>query len=294
MTRHVRRRPHHSLGVAVLALSLVVALTGCGDDGGDDGGEATTSSTTSSSTSSTTTTTPGTTTTATVFFVRDELVAAAGAEVTPPAVAQGAMEALLAGPDDLESELGMTSAVPDGTRLLGLTITDGTATVDLSSEFASGGGSLSMQLRVAQVVYTLTSFDTVERVTIRLDGADVDAIGGEGVPARGLTPDDARDVTPLVLVTSPLPGEQVSSPVRITGISNTFEATVLYRIVGDDGAVLADGFTTATAGTGTWGTFEVAAELDGTAEGPATVSAYQQDMESGGEQDVYDVPVRIG
>ena len=52
--------------------------------------------------------------------------------------------------------IGMVNGIPDGTEVLGVDISDGVATVDLSEEFASGGGSLSMQLRVAQVVFTST------------------------------------------------------------------------------------------------------------------------------------------
>ena len=34
----------------------------------------------------------------------------------------------------------MYTDIPDGTKLLGLSIKDGVATVDLSAEFESGGG----------------------------------------------------------------------------------------------------------------------------------------------------------
>ena len=63
----------------------------------------------------------------------------------------------------------------------GLDIDDGTATVDLTSEYEAGGGSLSMTARLAQVVYTLTEFDTVHRVRFRLDGRPVDVFSGEGI-----------------------------------------------------------------------------------------------------------------
>jgi hypothetical protein len=65
-------------------------------------------------------------------------------------------------------------------------------------------------------------------------------------------------------------------------------------VTAGDGTSLADGFTTATSGTGTWGTFEVSAELVSDATGPATITAFQSDMETGGEQDLYEVPVTIG
>lgn len=279
---------------AVSALVVIAVVLAAGACGGDGDGSGQPSATTTTTTRPTTTTSPapdGSEVTAVVFFVRGEKVAAGGASVDPPAVARGALEALLAGPDGIESEAGMTTEIPRGTRLLGVDVADGRATVDLSGEFASGGGSLSMQLRVAQVVLTLTSFDTIERVSIRLDGRNVEAIGGEGVPARDLGPADVESVTPFVLVTSPLPGDTVGSPLTISGIANTFEATVQYEVIDGAGTVLGQGFTTATAGNGTWGTFSAAVELPDGSAGPGTVRAFQIDMESGARRDLYEVPV---
>ena len=190
-----------------------------------------------------------------VYFVRNEFVATAGRAATAPAVARGALTELLAGPDDFETGIGMTTAIPAGTELLGIDITDGEATVDLSGEFQSGGGSLSMQLRVAEVVFTLTQFPTVETVSFELDGEAVEFIGGEGIDATDVTRAEMSNVTPFILVESPVPGETVEDTFAVTGISNTFEANVQYRLVGPDDAVLDEGFTTATAGTGTWGDF---------------------------------------
>ena len=99
------------------------------------------------------------------------------------AVATAAMRELLAGPDEAEmaARPAMYTAIPDGTTLLGISIADGIATVNLSQEFESGGGSASMQARVAQVIYTLTQFPTVSSVRFQLDGVPVTALGGEGL-----------------------------------------------------------------------------------------------------------------
>ena len=295
-TSHTGRARHLGARALVAALAATLLLTGCGDDG-DDPGDTTSSSTTAETTS----TTAATSTSEPaedaqpvgVFFVRGEDVAVARGSAQAPEVARGAVEALLAGPGD--DAPGMTSEVPEGTELLDLAVQDGRAVVDLSGEFVAGGGSLSMQLRAAQVVFTLTQFDTVQSVTFRIDGAEVDGLGGEGIPATDVDRSDFTDVTPLVLVTSPLPGEQVEgTSVQVTGISNTFEANVLYEVQGSDGEVLDEGFTTATAGTGTWGEFAFEASWDAGATGGATLLVYQEDMESGGRQDVYEVPLQLG
>lgn len=227
-----------------------------------------------------------------VYFARDEKVATAGRTVTAPAVARGALEALLAGPNAAEKGAGMGSAIPAGTRLLGITIDKGLGTVDVSKEFASGGGSLSMTTRVAQVVYTLTQFDTVERVTIRIDGREVEGIGGEGVPAKDLTRDDFRDNTPLILVETPLPGQEVGTEIRVEGESNTFEASLSWEVRDGAGKVVREGFATATSGTGTWGTFAFTIELPRMDTGPMTLVLFERSARDGSPVNVYEVPLK--
>lgn len=227
-----------------------------------------------------------------VYFARDEKVVTAGRTVTAPAVARGALEALLAGPNAAEKGAGMGSAIPAGTRLLGITIDKGLATVDVSKEFASGGGSLSMTTRVAQVVYTLTQFDTVERVTIRIDGREVEGIGGEGVPSKDLTRDDFRDNTPLILVETPLPGQEVGTEIRVEGESNTFEASLSWEVRDGAGKVVREGFATATSGTGTWGTFAFTIELPRMDTGPMTLVLFERSARDGSPVNVYEVPLK--
>ncbi len=280
-----------------LSLAVVVLLVGaCGDDDGDgneDPGDDTTAAPTTTAAPGTTTSVPaGDAVAVRVYFVRGEAVATAGRAATAPALARGALTELLAGPDDFETGIGMTTAIPEGTELLGVDIADGAATVDLSGEFQSGGGSLSMQLRVAEVVFTVTQFPTVETVSIELDGEAVDAIGGEGVDATDLTRADVENVTPFILVESPVPGETVEDTFSVSGISNTFEANVQYRLVGGDGTVLDEGFTTATAGTGTWGDF--AFDVSSAAPGEATLEVFEQSAEDGSVINLYEVPLRLG
>jgi hypothetical protein len=282
---------------------LSVVLFGLAACGGDDDSEQTpTAAPTATPTGQATETeqpTPGQTQApvaglaVAVFFTREERIATGGRDVEPPAVARGAIEALLAGPTALERDLGMGSEVPAGTRLLGIDIANGLATVDFSGEFESGGGSLSMTTRVAQVVYTLTQFETVTRVTIRLDGREVDAIGGEGVPARNLTRDDFRDNTPLILVESPAAGAEVRSPLRVSGTSNTFEATVEWLVTDWDGRIVKEGFTTATSGTGTWGTFAFEVDLSGLAPGRITLVVFESSPKDGSPTNVYEVPLTL-
>jgi Sporulation and spore germination len=94
------------------------------------------------------------------------------------ATATAAMKALLAGPSAKERAptWPIKTLIPADSKLLGIEISEGLATVDLSAEFASPSpddvwdlGSYSLHGRVAQVVYTLTQFTTVDRVNFKLD-----------------------------------------------------------------------------------------------------------------------------
>ncbi len=228
-----------------------------------------------------------------VTFVRGEKVGTAHRRVAPTsAVGRATLEQLLAGPTADEQAAGLATAIPKGTKLLGLDIADGTATVDLSQELVSGGGSLSMRERLAQVVFTLTQFPSVERVAFRVAGTPTTVFGGEGVM---LDPQvdraDFADITPLVFVESVAPGDAITTPVKVAGMSNTFEANVRIRILGADGSVLADTFTTATSGTGTWGTFAVNVPFAKGAHTAGTVVAFETSPKDGSMVNVVEIPV---
>lgn len=296
------KRSPRSMVLLLLAVTALgtAFLAGCGND--DDNAKTATPTTTAStaSTTSATATTgpsdtaaPGVKRAVVVYFSRDEKVAASSRTVQSEGVARAALEAVFAGPNATESGAGMTSAIPDGTKVLGLTIADGKATVDLNDTFQSGGGSLSMTLRVAQVVATLLQFDTVQSVDIHLDGKPVEGIGGEGVPSTDLDQADIEDQTPAILPLAPLPGATVTSPMTVSGTSNTFEATLQWTVLDRSGATLKDGFATATSGTGTRGTFSFTVDV-GSYQGAATVKLFEASAEDGSEINVVLVPVTVG
>jgi hypothetical protein len=88
-----------------------------------------------------------------------------------------------------------------------ITVVNRVATVDVSRRYEDGGGSTSMLLRVAQVVYTAARFPTVRKVAVRIAGRPVTAVGGERVvvsPPVGRAEFEAQ--TPPILVEQPLPG----------------------------------------------------------------------------------------
>lgn len=239
-------------------------------------------------------TTPAPRTSFAVYFLRDEKVSPVRRTIAAtPEVARAAMVALLAGPTAAEKADGLTTAIPPGTTLGDLALADGIVTVDLDGSFDEGGGSASMLGRVAQVVATLTRFPTIRRVAFRLDGEPVETIGGEGVvvdpPVGRLS---IEQQTPQILVESPLPGDRVTSPVRVRGTANVFEATVSLEVRNVAGDVVLRTFTTATSGNGTRGTFDTELKVP-SAEGPVTIVAFESSAEDGSPLHVVRVPVTV-
>lgn len=282
-------------------LVAAVALAACGSSSpsgtststGASTSTAETTSTTSSTTSvATTTTAAPATRTVRVYLMRGEKLAVAHRTVPANnAPARAALDALLRGP--VSADGGMTSAIPTGTTARGVSIGGGTATVDLTGTFESGGGSLSMFSRIAQVVYTMTQFHSVQRVAFRLDGKAVESIGGEGIivvppPTRA----DYYDMLPPILVEEPAIGDTVSSPLVVSGSSDVFEAVMQFRVRDADGRILVHTQDNATSGTGTRGTFRTTLRFATTTD-TGTLEVYDISMKDGSEIDLQSIPLRF-
>jgi len=267
---------------ALLSVAVVV-LAGCG---GAEPNAVTSgpSAGTGTSTTSTASETAARTMSARAYFLRDGMVAASEAQVPrSPAVARAALEALLAGPPP-----GLASAIPAGTRLHDVSIADGVATVDLSHEFAAGDATTA-RARLAQVVYTLTQFSSVDGVVLELDGKPLPTLD-EVVLDRPQTRADYDDQTPIIFVETPLPGDHVSSPIRLAGTSNVYEANMHLDVYQGENKIV-DTFFSASSGSGERGTFETSVPLDVT--GPVRIVLYAPSAEDGTPQHLVEVPVDV-
>ncbi len=243
--------------------------------------------------------TPGTTTIRAYFFLGSftdnaGLVPVLREIPQTQAVGAAAMAALLAGPNDAElgARPAMFTVIPEGTRFLGLGIDAGVATVNLSREFASGGGSASVLGRLAQVVYTLTQFPTVQGVRFELDGEPVEVFGGEGVVlAAPVGRDDYTDQLPAIFVDGPAWGGVLANPARLAGVANAFEATFQVRIADGEGRGLARKTVMASCGTGCWGTFDVTVPYNVAEAGWGTLQAYELSAADGSVVNLTEYPV---
>jgi hypothetical protein len=132
--------------------------------------------------------------------------------------------------------------------------------------------------RTAEDVYTLSQFAPTKPVDV----------GGQSY-----TRADFEDLTPAILVESPLPFASVTSPLRVVGTANTFEATFEYELLDAAGKVLARHFVTATSGSGTRGTYDVTIRYDAPA-GAGELVVYELSAADGSRINEVEIPLTLG
>lgn len=210
-----------------------------------------------------------------------------------PGIALATLRELVDGPTHADEEMidGISTVVPPETLVLGVAIDEGLATVNLSREFESGGGSLSMLGRLAQIVYTITQFPTVDEVEFQLDGEKVTVFSGEGIVIDGPgSRDDFRHLLPTVFVDTPAAGADVTDPLRVTGMAMVFEATFQYRLEAADGTVLAEGHTMTDNGMG-WGAFDFTIPFEVAEQQKGTLTVWEYSAKDGSVQGERSTPV---
>jgi immunoglobulin-like protein involved in spore germination len=204
-----------------------------------------------------TVTTPVQTADVRVYFLRDGKVWPVSRQIDAAEDRAGALAAELAeGPTDQEKE-----------------------DLKLTSEFPSGPDAKYSHPALAQWVYTMTQFPNEE--SVKVDG-------------KRYTRADFEDQTPGILVESPLPFEDVTSPIRATGTANTFEATFNYELTDTDGKIVDENFVTATSGTGTRGTFDFTTKkFTVPFSGVGSLVVFERSAEDGSRTKLVEIPLRM-
>jgi lipoprotein-anchoring transpeptidase ErfK/SrfK len=88
----------------------------------------------------------------------------------PGSTLTSAISALLAGPTKAEATQEITTQIPKGTTLRGVSVENGVATVDLGDEIAVGTRADSLSARITQIVLTATRFRNVRYVRVLVKG----------------------------------------------------------------------------------------------------------------------------
>ncbi len=93
-----------------------------------------------------------------------------------------AINLVLQGPDTTQAEeRNCTTLIPYGTKLLGARVTDGVAYLDFNDNFEiNTNGVEGYNGQLMQLVYTATSFSTVNSVQFLVEGKKKEYLGSEG------------------------------------------------------------------------------------------------------------------
>ena len=94
-----------------------------------------------------------------------------------------AVKELVSAPTDWEKKKGLSSEIPQSTRVLSVREGSNNILIDLSSAFESGGGAESTYIRVKQLIKTAQA-NTKLPVYLYIDGKQADVIGGEGIMVK--------------------------------------------------------------------------------------------------------------
>jgi germination protein M len=283
-------------------VALAVLLAACGS-GSQDPTTTTTESTTTTTAGTTTTTAATTTTTQpayaepVVVYVLDESGSNGfrqGPFLYPIAVSP------LGGADEVEAALttllgisGFDTAIPEGSTLHSVSLDGSTAVVDLSEEFASGGGTFSVIARLAQLTFTLTALDGVDGVLLVEDGDPVEVFSSEGLVLDGpMVRDDFEDLVPGILVDTPAAGAVVELPLVITGVAAAFEGVFQMEILEGNTVVFSPDFVSTGSGIG-WASFEVVADMEASPGTALVIRVWEYSAQDGSVISERFVPVTV-
>jgi germination protein M len=284
-------------------VALAVLLAACGS-GSQDPTTTTTTEPTTTTTAGTTTTTAATTTTTqpayaepVVVYVLDESGSNGfrqGPFLYPIAVSP------LGGADEVEAALttllgisGFDTAIPEGSTLHSVSLDGSTAVVDLSEEFASGGGTFSVIARLAQLTFTLTALDGVDGVLLVEDGDPVEVFSSEGLVLDGpMVRDDFEDLVPGILVDTPAAGAVVELPLVITGVAAAFEGVFQMEILEGNTVVFSPDFVSTGSGIG-WASFEVVADMEASPGTALVIRVWEYSAQDGSVISERFVPVTV-
>jgi hypothetical protein len=173
-------------------------------------------------------------------------------------VATSAVTELLSG---TPRSLDTARPFPPETRLLGLGLNGGTATVNLSREAL--GGASGDGYAVQALVWTATQVPQIKRVVVEvegrsdgfLDGQPLARLLGVGTGGRELVRDRAARVAPILLA-EPASGDAVEGDrVVVRGQARVAGGMVGLRLRDPSGQVVSQGYAALPSGAPGWPTF---------------------------------------
>ncbi|HAP93681.1 MAG TPA: spore gernimation protein [Desulfotomaculum sp.] len=191
---------------------------------------------------------------------------------------------------------GAERVFPPSTKILGVKVENGLATVNFSREVLKANqGSAGEALAIQSMVNTLTEFPEVRAVSFqvegKLDNRTKDWWGHVGLYDQPFQRNLAKVYEPRIWVTHPTENQVAGVPLLVKGSAMVFEGTVNIRLLDKTGEKLAEGTTTATEGMGR-GEFEYRLTFKPPSPGQGKLEVFWASPEDGRILDKVTVPVR--
>lgn len=207
-------------------------------------------------------------------------------------VANAALKELISG---TVSNQGAYRVLPANTKVLGIKIENGIATVDFSKDVLKANvGSAAEARGIESIVNTLTEFPTIQKVQFTVEGSSESAKswwGHVGLYKQPFIRDLSYVFEPAIWVNSPEAGQKISSSFTFRGNARVFEATVSYRLKDSAGNILAQGSTMASAGAPGRGDFSKTITFAPKSATSGQLEVFEESMKDGSDMNKVIIPV---
>lgn len=160
---------------------------------------------------------------------------------------------------------GATRVLPPDTRVLGVEIRNGAATVDFTREILQANvGSAGEAMGIMSIVNTLTEFPGIEKVSFTIEGKiddrTMDWWGHVGLYDQPFQRDVSMVYEPAIWISQPEPNQSVGAPMRVWGSALVNGDKIMIKLVDESGQVLAN--ETAMVHPGIRSDFEVSLKYE--------------------------------
>jgi len=191
---------------------------------------------------------------------------------------------------------GAARVLPPATKIRGITVRDGLATIDFSRDVLRANvGASGEALGIQSIVNTITEFPGIQKVSFLVEGKlDQEAQnwwGHVGLHSQPFTRDVSKVYEPVIWVATPASGQKISSPLEIRGSARVFEAMVCARLLDDSGKEIAGGFAIAAQGAPGRREFTLTMDYQAVSPGNGKLEVFWRSPKDGKELDKVVIPV---
>lgn len=205
-----------------------------------------------------------------LYFVRNSVLGVSRRSQQTKSERYTALTDLMAGPNPVEKQAGLTTEIPSGAKVEGLSQVNGTSYVDVNGAFfLSSTSPAAFVLRLAQVVYTLTASPGVTGVEFLFRSQPLKTnVAGIDL-SKPVTRATVQAAAGPLLLEVPAVGSTITSPLQVAGVSE-IDGVLEIQLWGPTGKLLASNVSTTSVGE----TFDFTVPYTQVGAGPDVLKVY--------------------